>query len=143
MAGETTSLAAGAWTEVKTVPGARLGGVLHVYSQTATYSATNQLELNDVMEVGYLPAGITIYGVAVTATDMDTNGSPLLTQKVTVGSTDVVTGITDGRSAATTYYPAPTPYTTTDTELVKITNTAAAATAATGSLKLRWYYTTA
>jgi hypothetical protein len=108
---------------------------------SVTYSATNQLELNDVMEVCYLPAGVKVWGIGYYATDMDTNVSPALAQKITIGSTDVVTGIADGRAGSSSYYPLATPITTTDYTLVKITNTAASATAATGSAKVRFYYT--
>lgn len=140
MAGETTKLGATAWRDAQLVPEVP-GPTLTAYEVSATYSATNQLELADVMELCYLPAGLKIWAIGVTATDMDTNGSPLLTQKITIGSTDVLTGINDGRTGASTMYQVPTPYTTTGLELVTITNTAAAATAATGSIKVRFYYT--
>jgi hypothetical protein len=140
MAGETTSLAASALLDARLVPEVP-GPQLTAHEITVTYSATNQLELNDVMEACYLPIGIKIWMIGITATDMDTNGSPLLTQKITVGSTDVLTGINDGRAATSTLYQLPAVYTTTGLELVKITNTAAAATAAAGSLKVRFYYT--
>lgn len=140
MAGETTSLAATAWADSKVFQVLK-GVALQVAEATATYSNTNQLETNDVMEVCYLPSGLKVYGIAVTATDMDTNVSPALVQKITIGSTDVLTGITNGQSGATSYLPLPTPYTTSAIELVKITTTTAAATGATGSVKLRFYYT--
>ena len=139
MAGETVSLAAGAWREAQVVPAFK-GPTLHVYEMTATYSNTNQLELNDVMEVGYLPAGVKVWMLGVTATDMDSSTG--LVQKVTVGSTDIVTLLTNGQTGATTLHQLATPYTTSGIELVKITNTTAASgTPATGSVKLRFYYT--
>lgn len=141
MAGETTSLAAGAYNDADLIP-THGGPHLHVHEVTATYSATSQLELNDVMEVCYLPRGIKIWMLGVTATDMDSSTG--LVQKVTVGSTDIVTGLTNGQTAATTLSQLAAPYTTTDYELVKITNTTAASgTPATGSVKLRFYYTAA
>ncbi len=142
MAGETTSLTAGAWRDANSVPALK-GPTLHIYEVTATYSAANQLELNDVMEVCYLPAGVKIWAIDVAATDMDTHVSPTLVQKITVGDTDVLTGITAGQSGAKTNYPLGSAYTTAGYELVKVTNTAAAATAATGSLKIRFHYTVA
>lgn len=140
MAGETTSLAAGAWRDANYVPLRGDAGALMWHELTATYSNTNQLEANDVMEVAYLPAGMKIVAISVTATDMDTNGAPLLTQKITIGSTDVLTGNIDARSGATAYYPLPTPYSTAAYDLLKVINTAAAATGATGSLKIRLHY---
>lgn len=139
MAGETTSLAATAWQDSRLVPALK-GPTLHVYEVTATYSATNQLELADVMEVCYLPAGVKIWAIGVTATDMDSSTG--LVQKITVGSTDVLTGLTNGQTAATTFSQLPAAYTTSGTELVSITNTTAASgTPATGSVILRFYYT--
>jgi hypothetical protein len=140
MAGETVALGATAWRDANVVPAFK-GPTLHIHEVTATYSATNQLELNDVMELCYLPPGIKVWEIQVAATDMDTHVSPTLAQKITIGSTDVVTGITAGQSGANTGYPLATAYTTSAIELVKITNTAASATAATGSLKVRFLYT--
>jgi hypothetical protein len=139
MAGETTSLSATAWRDSQVLPVLK-GPTLHVHEVTATYSNTNQLELNDVMQVTYLPPGVKIWALGVTATDMDSSTG--LVQKVTVGSTDIVTGLTNGQTAATTFHQLPAAYTTTNIELVTITNTTAASgTPATGSVLLRFYYT--
>ena len=140
MAGETTSLTvATALAALRTVP-VEPGPHLHVHEVTATYSNTNQLELNDVMEVCYLPAGVKIWMLGVTATDMDSSTG--LVQKVTVGTTDIVTGLTNGQAATTTLHQLASPYTTSAQEVVSITNTTAASgTPATGSVKLRFYYT--
>jgi hypothetical protein len=125
MAGETTS------TTQKHAPVDLPAGTFLV-PFSASY-ATGQLELNDVMELGYLPDNVTIYGFLVKATDMDTNVSPTLVQKITVGSTDLVTGITAGQSGGNAVY-ACTPTTITSKTKVVVTNTAAAATAAAGTL---------
>lgn len=142
MAGETTTaLTADSWRNSQVVPAFK-GPALHVHQlATATYSNTNQLENTDVMEVDYLPPGLKVWGFIVSATDMDTHGTPTLAQKIVVGSTDVVTGITNGRDGSTSFHALPTPYTTTGIELVKIVNTAASATGATGSVILRVVYT--
>jgi hypothetical protein len=125
MAGETTS------TTQKHAP-VDLPAGLFLVPLSATY-ATGQLELNDVMELGYLPDNVTIYGFLVKATDMDTNVSPALVQKITVGSTDLVTGITAGQSGGNALY-ACTPTTITSKTKLTVTNTTAAATAAAGTL---------
>lgn len=140
MAGETTSLTVStALAALRTFPN-EPGPHLHVYEVTATYSNTNQLELNDVMEVCYLPAGVKVWMLGVTATDMDSSTG--LVQKVTVGSTDIVTGLTNGQTAATTLHQLASPYTTSAQEVVSITTTTApTGTPATGSVKLRFYYT--
>jgi len=95
--------------------------------------ATGQLEANDVMELGYLPANCTVYGFLYSPTDMDTNVSPAMVQKVTLGSTDVATGLTGGQSGAKTFVGI-TPVTITANTLAKVTTTTAPGTAAAGTL---------
>jgi hypothetical protein len=94
--------------------------------------ATTQLELADVQELGYLPANCTVYGFVIKMSDMDTNVSPLLVHKLTLGSTDLVATITNGQ-AGTDGFRACTPTTITAKTLLKLINTAAAATAASGT----------
>lgn len=101
---------------------------------TLTYSTT-QNELNDVMQAGYLPAGVTVYGLIYSPTDMDTNVSPALVQKVTIGSTDVATALTGAQTGAKTFVGI-TPVTLTAKTLATVTSTTAAATAAAGTLYL-------
>ena len=96
--------------------------------------ATAALELADITEVGYLPAG-TLLGFLIKATDMDTNVSPTLVQKLTVGTTDVVTAINYGQ-AATDGFRACTPLVLTAKTKLVVNNTAAAATAAAGSMSI-------
>lgn len=95
--------------------------------------ATTQLETNDVMELGYIPANCTIWGIIYSPTDMDTNVSPGLVQKITVGSTDLVTGLTGGQTG-TKSFQGVVPLTVTANTLAKVTSTTAAATAAAGTL---------
>lgn len=135
MAGETTSLAAAARSIGKKVPFA----ALMANPWTLTY-ATTQLETADVMEAGYLPAGVTLIGFIYSPTDMDT--ATALVQKITVGSTDVVTGLTGGQTGASSavYF---TPVVIADKTLVKVTTTTAAGTPAAGTLTLiPIYFTT-
>jgi hypothetical protein len=99
---------------------------------TLTYSSTNN-ETNDVMEAGYTPANCKIYGLIYMATDMDTNVSPAVVHKVTVGSTDIVTGLT-GAQTGVGSVSACTPLSVTSKSLVKVTTTTAAATGAAGTL---------
>lgn len=101
---------------------------------TLSYSTT-QNETNDVMQAGYLPSGVTVYSVIYAPTDMDTNVSPAVVHKVTIGSTDVLTGLTGAQTGAKTCNPI-TPLTTTAKTLVTVTSTTAAATAAAGTLYL-------
>ncbi len=128
MAGETVALTASQLD----VPFEPAAGAFFVPLLIAY--ATGELELNDVHEAGYIPKG-TLLGWIIKATDMDTNVSPTLSQKITVGSTDVVTAITYGQTGADGFR-ACTPTVVTDKTKVSVTNTAAAATAAAGTLYL-------
>ncbi len=99
---------------------------------TVSY-ATGQLEANDVMELGYLPANCTVYSILYAPTDMDTNVSPAVVQKVTIGSTDVATGLTGAQTGTKSSQPI-APLALTAKTLAKVTTTTAAATAAAGTL---------
>jgi hypothetical protein len=96
--------------------------------------ATGELEASDVMEMGYVPAG-TVIGFFMYSDDLDTNGTPALVRKITVGSTDVATGLTYGQTASGGFV-AIEPVTVTTPTLVKVTVTTAAATAAAGTTVL-------
>ncbi len=95
--------------------------------------ATGELELADIKQLGYVPANVTVLGFIIKATDMDTNVSPLLSQKLTLGSTDLVTAITYGQTGADGFR-ACVPTRITSKTLLVVNNTAAAATAAAGTL---------
>lgn len=107
---------------------------LFIVPFTLTYGTTNN-ELNDVMEAGYLPANVTVYGVIFAPSDMDTNVSPTVVHKITVGSTDVASALTGAQSGAKSFV-AIDPVTTTAKTLAKVTTTTAAATAAAGTMYL-------
>lgn len=135
MAGETTAVAATAARTYYDNPGAGA----FVVSFNLTFGATDN-ELNDVMEAGYIPPNVKVLAVGFYPTDMDTNGSPAVVHKVTVGSTDAVTGITGAQTGTSSLTPvtnamrvlAPV---TTATK-VTVTSTTAAATAAAGTAVL-------
>lgn len=127
MAGETTAVAS-------VDPPYEGSSGLFLVPFTLAYSTT-QNETNDVMNAGYLPANVTVYGVIYAPTDMDTNVSPAVVHKVTIGSTDVATGLT-GAQTGTKSFQAITPVTITARTLVSVTSTTAAATAAAGTLYL-------
>ncbi len=94
MAGETTSVAASAARLFTDHPP---GSGLFVCSFSLTF-ATTQLELNDVMEAGYIPANTRVLAVVWAPTDMDSATTAV--HKVTVGSTDIVTGLTGAQTGA-------------------------------------------
>jgi hypothetical protein len=100
---------------------------------TASVATTSIDEQDDIIELGYVPAGVTVVGFIVKATDLDTGGSPALVQKLTLGSTDLVTGITVGQSGISGFYGCVPTATTAATKL-QIHTTTAAATPASGTV---------
>jgi hypothetical protein len=92
-------------------------------------------ETNDVKQMGYIPANCTVYGFLYRPTDMDSNVSPAVVHKITVGSTDLATGLTGAQTGTPSMVPC-TPTTVTEKTLVTVTSTTAAATGATGTLYL-------
>lgn len=135
MAGETTSR-----TGISDVVMPKAIGPMLTGAVWTTELATTQLELADVVNMGYLPKGVTLVGFIPFVDDLDSNGSPALVWKITVGSTDVKTGLTLGQAASlttvTNSFIAIEPLTTTATTLVSATVTTAAATAVAGTFCL-------
>lgn len=127
MAGETTATTA--LDAPFTVP----TGLCLVPFTTAFSSTQN--ETDDIMQIGYLPANCTVYGFIYAPTDMDTNVSPGLVHKITLGSTDLVTGLTGAQTGAKTFQPC-VPTTITVKTLLSVQSTTAAATGAAGTLYL-------
>lgn len=132
MAGETTAVGAVARVTGKKLPFA----AMTANPWTIAY-ATGQLETNDVQEAGYLPAGVTLVGFIYAPTDMDSGTA--LVQKLTVGSTDVATGLTGGQTGAKTFVGV-TPLEITEPTKVTVTTTTAAGTAVAGTLYLTPVY---
>jgi hypothetical protein len=134
MAGETVSVAASSARLFNEIPS---GTFLIPFN--LTFSSTNN-ETADVMEAGYIPANVRVFYVIWAPTDMDTNVSPAVVHKVTVGSTDIVTGLTGAQTGTasltvcTQAALAATP--STSPALVKVTTSTAAATGAAGTAQL-------
>lgn len=99
---------------------------------TATMATTQLDDVGDITELGYLPENCTVIGFIITATDMDT-GTPALAYKLTAGSTDLVTGITTGQSAASAFFGC-TPTALTARTKLQVNITTVSATAAAGTL---------
>lgn len=131
MAGETTAVAASAARVFKDNPGFGLFAV--PFSLTF---GTNDNQTADIMEAGYIGVGVTPYAVVWIPTDMDTNVSPAVVHKITVGSTDVVTGLTGAQSGTAQIVPVSAIMTTTAVTKVQVNTSTAAATAAAGTATL-------
>ena len=134
MAGETVAVAGSVVRLQMAAPGAGL----YPIEFDLTYSSTNN-ETADVMEAGYLPPFARVYSVGWYPTDMDTGIAAVL-HKVTVGSTDIVTGLTGAQTGTSQLVPvtsaAAQAAVSNAAQLVKVTTTTAAATGAAGTAKL-------
>ena len=135
MAGETTARSGINPDILPHAQGPILNGVVWT-----TEVVAGQLEAADVLQMGYLPANVTLIGFIAYADDLDT-GAAALVWKITVGSTDVKTGMTIGQADAKithtlTQFLSVDPYTTTAPTLVSVTFTTAAATGAAGTFCL-------
>lgn len=133
-------------TGPKFSPPAKTVGVV---SQTITVG-TSDLVLNTLMDIGYVPRGSRVLDVVLSATDMDTNGTPLLVLAVGDSGDDdrFITASTIGQTGGTVRagnaagsaltLAAHTQY-TADT-LLQVKVTAAAATAAAGTIAATVFY---
>ena len=126
MAAETTAVARGSQRFGRKASSAAL--VASPF--TLTYGTTDN-QTNDVMEAGYVPAGVTVIGFLVVMSDMET-ATTNVRHKITLGSTDLVTAIALGGAGGADFFPC-TPTTTTAATLVKVTTTTAAGTGAAGT----------
>ena len=102
---------------------------------SVSMATTSLDDVGDIVELGYLPANVTVIGFTVSSTDMDTNGTPLAVGKLTLGSTDLVTAIADQKAGTSTYY-ACAPTTLAAVTKLQWNQTAVAATAAAGTLQV-------
>lgn len=102
--------------------------------------ADTDLEENDIQEVGYLPAGVTVIGFVLTVSDLDTDGSPAHVCELQLGTTALVAGITLGQAGGSDIY-ACVPTTTTAATVVRFkTTTAPAAAETTGTVQVKPLY---
>lgn len=135
MTAATVALAASAIHNVSKPYSAGLVGLLF----TATMATTQIDDVGDITELGYVPENCTVVGFIVSATDMDTNGTPLLVGKLTLGAVDVVTAIADGKTGTSAFYACVPQVLTVRTKL-QWNTTAVAATAAAGTLYVTALY---
>ena len=139
MAGETSMVSG---STVRTTQGHSGSGMFPLRFDLS-YS-TSQNELNDVMQAGYLPAGAKVVAVSAHSTDMD-SGIAAVVHKVTVGSTDIVSGLVAAQAGVASITPTTAAYIqaapVSSEQLVTVTSTTAAATAVAGTLTLiLWCY---
>lgn len=112
---------------------------LTAFTLSHTYATTEIDEIDDAVEFGYVPAGVTVIGVAIKSADLDSNGTPTLTQSLTLGATEIVTDDDSGQAGTSNVYFI-APIELTAPTLVTMTATAAAATAVAGAQHLHFLY---
>ncbi len=125
---------------LRPAPGPGIGGN-SLHAVRATFAMTTaDLALNVVHPAFDLPAGFILLGGAIWATDMDTNGTPLLAFNVGTAGTPAAffAASTVGQTGAASEVLAATAYgfTTTAKTRVQVVTSAAAATAAAGTLNV-------
>jgi len=112
-------------------------GALTAMTFDLTFGETDNEE-NDIMEAGYVPAGVTVIGFIVTASVMDT-GTVAVVHSVLLGSTALVAGLTNAQTGTSGLYPC-TPTTTTAATVVSAKTTTAPDTAAAGTMQITPIY---
>lgn len=142
MAGEITN--ADGYTTTAYKGGAGEVCVLDVSHEVGTA----ELELADSIRIGHVPKGATYLSGYIATDDLDSNVTPLL--DLTLGDSTDPDGLqatgTVGQAAGITVLSGTditNARTTTQDELIKVTVTAAAATAAAGTIRVVIYYRTA
>jgi hypothetical protein len=120
-----------------------IGPIMNGVVWTHTLATTSTDENNDAVNMGYLPAGVTCFGFSVACADIDSATAAVW--KITIGSTDVKTGMTIGQADSKvthslTQFLSIAPYTTTAETLVKVTFTTAAGTPVAGDMTLVPFY---
>lgn len=139
MAGETRAISTTAYLK----PRKKVASAALVVETFTVTLATTEMEVGDVVNLGYIPAGVTVLAVGFASNDLDSAAGAV--NKITIGATDVVTGLTNAQagSVATTVSSvrAIVPLTTTDKTLVSTTFTAAPATPVAGDVHVTvWYF---
>jgi hypothetical protein len=131
-------------TSYDTAPRGAFGGpALNAQVWSHELATTSIDEAADAVNMGYLPAGVTLIGFFAYLDDVDSSTG--LVWKITVGSTDARTGMTIGQADAKvthtlTQFLAIDPYVTTDPTLVKFVVTTPATTPVAGTLVLTPVY---
>lgn len=121
-------------------------GDLEITCQSATYTTTAAIVINDVIQMVKVPKGATVLDLYLDTTDLDSNGAPAITMSVGDGNSTAryINATTIGRTGGFIGPNAATqavPYTYTSEDTIDVTFPAAPATYAAGTIKLVVFYT--
>ena len=123
----------------KLAPGLGYAGAVQVIDSGDIAVATGDIDLNDLVEVFTARKGQMVVGVLVSSTDLDSNGTPLVTLALGDAGDDdrFLTGSTIGRTAGVdrTLAAAGAFYKFTADTKIYVKVTAAAATAVAGTIR--------
>lgn len=101
---------------------------------TASIATTSLDDVGDIVELGYIPANVTVVGFIISTASL---AASALVYKITLGATDAITGVTTGSGAGSAFWGvSPAPITTTAVTKVQINITTVATTPAAGVFNL-------
>jgi hypothetical protein len=104
------------------------------YTFTASIATTSLDDVGDIVELGYVPENCTVVGFIISTASL---AASALVYKITVGSTDAITGITTGSGAGSAFWGvSPAPLVITARSKVQINITTVATTPAAGVFNL-------
>lgn len=133
MAGETTTRFSGAVSTSKSA-----GQPVFQFNQYEVL--TSELELNDIMKVGEIPANALVHQIILKTDDLD-SGSEALVWELLIGTTSYKAGITNAVAFAGTVAVGE-PIITTAAANVNLKAATAATTGAAGTISVTICYTT-
>jgi hypothetical protein len=105
---------------------------------TASLATTSLDDVGDIVELGYIPANVTVLGFIINTASLAASALVYKIQFVAGGTTtDIVTSITTGSGAGSAFWGiSPAPITTTQVTKVQINITTVATTPAAGVFNL-------
>jgi len=104
---------------------------------TVSVATTSLDDVGDIIELGYLPANCTVFGVLIQTTSL---AASALVYKIQIAGADFVTSITTGSGAGAAFWFATAPLVLTAVSKVQFVITTVATTPAAGTLTVTPIY---
>jgi len=130
MTAATVAVAASA---IHQVPKPYSAGLIAI-PYSATIATTSLDDVGDIVELGYVPENVTVVGFIISTASL---AASALVYKITIGSTDAITGVTTGSGAGSAFWGvSPAPLAITTRSKIQINITTVATTPAAGLFNL-------
>ena len=100
---------------------------------------TGDLEADDILEAGYVPAGVTVIAFLVTTTALDSDGTPIVTFDIQLGTTSLISASTQAQLGGSDLIPV-VPTTTTAPTVVRFKTITAPTAAQAGTARIKALY---